>query len=324
MIIVTGGAGFIGSNLVNYLSKQNENVLICDYPKILEKSYFEKPYNQDKIIDPSSLFSFIQNNNVSTVFHLGAISSTTYANNTKIWLNNVIYSNLLWKLCSKEKVRLIYASSAATYGDGSLGFEDNEEFKFLCQLKAMNVYGWSKNQVDLRNMFFKENLNIYPPQWVGLKFFNVYGKNEFHKKNMISVVLKTFFQIKQSQETSLFKSYKKNYADGEQKRDFIYVKDCVKTLIWFLKNKDVSGIFNVGTGISNSFNDLVDYVYKYFKKNSNVTYVDMPKSIKNQYQYETKANLSKLKNVGFNESFFSLEKGINDYIKILEQSDIIS
>ncbi|MBF96975.1 MAG: ADP-glyceromanno-heptose 6-epimerase [Pelagibacterales bacterium] len=324
MIIVTGGAGFIGSNLINALIQKKRKVFLCDYPGLIVKSYFKKFENIEGIIEPVKLFEFIKNNNISIVFHLGAISATTYEDNNKLWVNNVLFSTKLWRLCINKKIRLIYASSAATYGDGSLGFEDNENINFLTKLKALNVYGWTKNQIDMRNVFFKESIGMTPPQWVGLKFFNVYGNNEYHKKNMISVVLKTYIQIKQNKETKLFKSYKKFYKDGEQKRDFIYVKDCINTLLWFLENKKVSGIFNIGTGKSNTFNDLVSSVYGCLNKNSNIKYIDMPKSIKRQYQYETKANLNKLRKVGYNKNFYSLKEGISDYIKILESSDTFS
>ena len=188
----------------------------------------------------------------------------------------------------------------------------------------MNVYGWTKNQVDLRNLYLKTKLNIYPPQWVALKFYNVYGSNEIHKDNMISVVLKTYLQIKNEEETCLFKSHKSNYKNGEQKRDFVYVKDCIDALLWFLENKQISGIFNIGTGQANTFNDLVYNVYKGLKKNINISYIDMPEKLKSQYQYETEANINKLRKVGYKKKFFSLEEGINDYLKILEYNDNLS
>ena len=324
MIIVTGGAGFIGSNLINALTKAGHKILLCDYPNLIIKKYFRKFDHIKGIIEPTKLFKFISNNNISIIFHLGAISATTFQNNNKLWVDNVLFSTKLWNICSNRKIRLIYASSAATYGNGSSGFDDSEDINFLKNLKAMNVYGWTKNQIDLRNIFLKSNCSISPPQWIGLKFFNVYGNNEYHKENMISVVLKTFIQIKKNQETNLFKSYKKTYRDGEQKRDFIYVKDCIKTLLWFLDNKNISGIFNIGTGFSSTFNDLVSNVYKCLNKNINVKYVEMPNSIRKQYQYETEANLNKLRRVGYNKEFYSLKEGISDYIKILKSSDFLS
>ena len=324
MIIVTGGAGFIGSNLINSLFNYKEKLVICDYPELVVKKYFKSFHNLEKIIHPSRLFKFINENNVSVIFHLGAISSTTYENYNKIWVNNVLFSTKLWELCSIKKVRLIYASSAATYGNGELGFYDHEDFNFLNKLQAMNVYGWTKNQVDIRNIFYKTRKKIFPPQWVGIKFFNVYGNNEFHKKNMISVILKSFIQIKKGDQINLFKSYKNQYKDGEQKRDFIYVKDCIRALLWFLENNNISGLFNLGSGNSNTFNELVNNVYKNLKKNVNVKYIEMPDKIKKQYQYETQADLKKLRSVGYKNDFYSLEEGIKDYIKILENSDAFS
>ena len=178
----------------------------------------------------------------------------------------------------------------------------------------MNVYAWTKNEIDKRNVYSDRELNISPPQWVSLKFFNVYGPNETHKENMMSIALKTYQQIKKQETTQLFKSYNKNYKDGEQKRDFVYVKDCVKVLLWFLKQKDKSGIFNVGTGKARTFNDLVSNVYKNMNKNMNIKYIDMPNEIKNQYQYKTKAEIKNLIDAGYNNNFLSLEEGIKDYV----------
>ena len=205
-------------------------------------------------------------------------------------------------------------ASAATYGNGDKGYIDSQNLAYLKSLKPLNIYAWSKNEVDKRNLFAKNILNVSPPQWISLKFFNVYGPNESHKENMISIVLKTFQQIKKNKTTLLFKSYNNKYEDGEQKRDFIYVKDCIKVLMWFLEKENISGIFNVGTGQARTFNDLVYNVYKNLKKNINLKYIDMPKEIKNQYQYHTKADLRKLIRTGYDKSFYSLENGIEDYI----------
>ena len=324
MILITGGAGFIGSNLINSLSSKGHKVYLCDYHSRLIKKYYNNLDIIEDIIEPNKVFEFINISNISIIFHLGAISSTTFQNNNKYWTDNVIFSTKLWNICVKKNIRLIYASSAATYGDGSAGFDDREEINYLNKLKALNIYGWTKNQIDLRNIFMVKNRNLSPPQWVGLKFFNVYGNNENHKKNMISIVLKTYIQIKKGLETNLFKSYKKIYKNGEQKRDFIYIKDCIKVLLWFLENDNINGIFNVGTGNSYTFNNLVNNVYHCLNKNVNVKYIDMPKEIKDQYQYETKANLDKLRKAGYTGKFYSLEEGISDYIEILESSDTIS
>ena len=314
MILVTGGAGFIGSNLVNELLKNKLPTVVCDFNMKIDKNYFENIKNILKFVEPIDLKRFICENKISIIFHLGAISSTTFKDANKIWYNNIFTSKEIWDLCCKKKIRLIYASSAATYGDGDNGYFDNQNLDYLKSLKPLNIYAWSKNEVDKRNLFAKNLLNISPPQWISLKFFNVYGPNENHKENMISIVLKTFQQIKKNETTLLFKSYNDKYEDGEQKRDFIYVKDCVKVLMWFLEKEKVSGIFNVGTGQARTFNDLVYNVYKNMKKNINLRYIDMPKEIKNQYQYYTEADLRKLIKTGYDKTFFTLEEGIEDYI----------
>ena len=314
MILVTGGAGFIGSNLVNELVKKKIPTVICDFNSKIDKNYFEDINKIVQFVEPINLKNFINENEISVIFHLGAISSTTFADANQIWYNNIFTSNEIWDLCCKKKIRLIYASSAATYGSGERGYIDNQSLTYLNSLKPLNIYAWSKNEVDKRNLFAKNILSFCPPQWISLKFFNVYGPNENHKKNMISIVLKTFRQIKKKETTSLFKSYNNQYEDGEQKRDFIYVKDCIKVLMWFLEKDKISGIFNVGTGQARSFNDLVYNVYKSMNKNINLKYIDMPEEIKNQYQYYTKANLIKLIKTGYDKKFFTLEDGIEDYI----------
>ena len=314
MILVTGGAGFIGSNLVNELLKNKLPIAVCDFNTKIDKSYFKDISKIFKFVEPINLRNFIFENKISVIFHLGAISSTTFPDANQIWYNNIFTSKEIWDLCCKNKIRLIYASSAATYGNGDKGYIDNQNLAYLKSLKPLNIYAWSKNEVDKRNLFAKNILNIFPPQWISLKFFNVYGPNESHKENMISIVLKTFQQIKKNETTLLFKSYNNQYKDGEQKRDFIYVKDCIKVLMWFLEKDNISGIFNVGTGQARTFNDLVYNVYKNMKKNINLKYIDMPKEIKNQYQYHTKADLRKLIKTGYDKNFYTLENGIEDYI----------
>ena len=314
MILVTGGAGFIGSNLVNELLKNKLQVAVCDFKTKIDKSYFKDINNILKFVEPIDLRNFILENKISVIFHLGAISSTTFSDANQIWYNNIFTSKEIWDLCCKNKIRLIYASSAATYGNGDKGYIDSQNLAYLKSLKPLNIYAWSKNEVDKRNLFAKNILNVCPPQWISLKFFNVYGPNESHKENMISIVLKTFQQIKKNETTLLFKSYNNQYKDGEQKRDFIYVKDCIKVLMWFLEKDNISGIFNVGTGQARTFNDLVYNVYKNLKKNINLKYIDMPKEIKNQYQYHTKADLRKLIKTGYDKNFYTLENGIEDYI----------
>ncbi len=314
MILVTGGAGFIGSNLVNELLKNKLPLVVCDFNSKINNSYFDDIENIIKFVEPKNLKSFICKNQISVIFHLGAISSTTFPDANQIWYNNIFTSNTIWQLCCIKKIRLIYASSAATYGNGDEGFFDSQNPTYLKSLKPLNIYAWTKNEVDKRNLYSENNLNLSPPQWISLKFFNVYGPNENHKENMISIVLKTFQQIKKNETTLLFKSYNNQYDDGEQKRDFIYVKDCIKVLMWFLKKDKISGIFNVGTGQARTFNDLVKNVYKNMNKNINLKYINMPKDIKHQYQYHTEADLKKLIKTGYNYNFFTLEDGIRDYI----------
>ncbi|MAI02841.1 MAG: ADP-glyceromanno-heptose 6-epimerase [Rickettsiales bacterium] len=314
MIIITGGAGFIGSNLVNELLNYKHKIVICDYKNKINKKYYKKFDNIFDIVEPNNLETFIEKNSIDIIFHLGAISSTIFKDGNLMWANNILFSHNIWKICSKKNIRLIYASSAATYGNGENGFKDNHDNSYLKLLNPLNIYAWTKNEIDKRNMYLKNNLNICPPQWIALKFFNVYGPNEHHKDNMISMVLKTYNQINRKEATSLFKSHNIKYKDGEQKRDFIYVKDCIKVLIWFMKNNRVSGVYNVGTGKARTFNDLVCSVYSTLKKNINIKYIDMPINIRGQYQYLTEASIYNLRKAGYDEKFFSLEEGIRDYI----------
>ena len=320
MILVTGGFGFIGSNLVNALCNIGKQVAICDFSKVLDKKYFYDFTKVKHLISPYKIESFIKSNKIELIYHLGAISSTTFKDGNIVWLNNVYFTSKIWKICVEKNIKIIYASSAATYGDGSQGFVDSNEITKMSKLRPLNLYGWTKLQVDLRVVFLVNTIKPLPIQWVGLKFFNVYGNNEFHKQDMRSVVLKTYCQIKRNEQTTLFKSYNSNYKDGDQKRDFVYIKDCIKVLIWFLENPSKSGIFNVGTGTSRSFIDLITSVYKEMNKNINLKFIDMPEEIRNKYQYETMADMKNLRSIGYNDKFFSLEEGIKDYVKILERN----
>ena len=326
MILVPGGGGFIGSNLVNALIKKNYKTAICDYKYSINKHYFENYKNIYALVEPKEIEEFINKNNIKFIIHLGAISSTTCYDGNKLWLNNIFFSSKIWKICCKKNIRLIYASSAATYGDGKKGFIDKEDLSYLNSLIPLNIYGWTKNEIDKRIIFSDKFLNIKPPQWVSLKFFNVYGPNEFHKNNMKSIVLKIYEQIMRNETSYLFKSHNPNYQDGEQKRDFIYVKDCINILLWFMDNHKKSGIFNVGTGQSRTFNDLIKSVYINMKKNINLKYIDMPNKIKNQYQYETKAEMNKLIDAGYNNKLFTLEEGVKDYLEsyLKKQDNAIS
>ena len=311
MIVITGGAGFIGSNLINELMKKNTyEIVSVDQNNEKNKNYFLN--NNFKKILPVNLKKFLKNNNkkIIAIIHLGAITSTTERNVNLIIKNNLELSIFLWSWCKKNNKRLIYASSAATYGDGSYFFNDREDDEYLSNLLPLNLYGWSKHIFD-RHIYNKKE---QPRQIVGLKFFNVYGPNENHKANMRSIVLKIYQTISKGMVVNLFKSHNKDYKNGEQLRDFIYVKDVVSIIEWFIKNPKSNGLFNVGTGIPRSFNDIAKAVFANSNKREKIEYIDTPKKIRSQYQYFTKANIKKLRDLGYKKDFFSLEDGIKDYI----------
>lgn len=311
MIVITGGAGFIGSNLVNSLDSESE-IFVCDY---LKKSIYLENFNEKKIINPNTLKQFIDLNkkNISTIIHLGAITSTVERNVDVILENNILLSQYLWDFSCDNDKKFIYASSAATYGNGENGFHDDKNHKYFSKLEPLNLYGWSKHIFD-KYVLDSVERNRQPKQWVGLKFFNVYGPNEQHKGEMRSIVCKIYERVIKNKKIDLFKSHKKGYLDGEQLRDFIFVDDVVDIIIWFLKKTKLNGIFNIGTGQPRSFNDIANLVFKYCNKENKINFINMPESIRSQYQYFTKANINKLRKSGYNKEFTSLEKGIKSYI----------
>lgn len=313
MIIVTGGAGFIGSAVVWKLNQIGEKeIIIVDELSSDEKwknlvglnfiDYYHKEDFIEMILNESLPVEF------DTMIHMGACSSTTEKDADYLYENNVRYSQELAKYCLTHRARFIYASSAATYGDGSEGYSDEEKQMF--DLRPLNMYGYSKQLFDL--WLYKTGVL---EEVVGLKFFNVYGPNEYHKGEMRSVVHKSFQQIMAKGEVNLFKSYNPKYKDGEQLRDFIYVKDVVDVISFFIENKDKFGIFNVGTGIARSWNDLVTSVFNAMNKPVKINYIEMPENLREKYQYYTQADMQKLRNAGFNKNFYSLEEGISDYVK---------
>jgi len=312
MILITGGAGFIGSNLINsLLSKNFSEIVSVDSNNFINQSYFlNKKFSR---ILPSELNSFLKKNKdkIKTVVHLGAITSTTERNVKLIIENNLELSIFLWNWCEKNKKRLIYASSAATYGDGSNSFDDNESDDYLSKLVPLNLYGWSKHIFD--RLILKKKKK--PSQLVGLKFFNVYGPNEFHKSEMKSVILKIYEKVSNNLQVKLFKSHNVKFKDGEQLRDFIYVKDVISIIEWFLDNPKINGLYNVGTGKPRSFNDIAKSIFKNTNKATSLKYINTPPKIRKQYQYYTKANIKKLRDSGYKKSFFTLEEGIKDYIR---------
>jgi ADP-L-glycero-D-manno-heptose 6-epimerase len=246
---------------------------------------------------------------VSFVFHLGARTDTTEFDYSVHQHLNVEYSQKIWNYCTIDNIPLVYASSAATYGEGELGYNDDHEI--VEQLHPLNPYGISKNEFD-KWMLHQED---HPPFWAGLKFFNVYGPNEYHKARMASVIFHSFNQIKENGKVKLFRSHKDGYEDGEQLRDFIYVKDIIAVCFWLMQNQPASAIYNLGTGTARSFNDLVKSTFAGLDLQPNIEYIDMPEDIRDKYQYFTEANMDKLKAAGYTNEFYSLEKGVDDYVR---------
>jgi ADP-L-glycero-D-manno-heptose 6-epimerase len=311
-IIVTGGAGFIGANVVKRLNELGEDkIFIVDNLSISEKwknlvdLSFEDYIHKDRFIDELKKDKFKLS--VKAIIHLGARSSTTEKDVDFLMENNYEYTKELAKWSIKNNVRFIYASSAATYGDGSIGFSDNHYL--IPKLRPLNAYGYSKQIFDLWAL--KKG---FLDKIVGLKYFNVFGPRENHKGDMRSMVLKAYEQIKRDGKIRLFKSYNPKYKDGEQLRDFIYIKDAVEMTLFFLEHPKLNGIFNVGTGIPRSWNDLAKAVFSALGTNPKIEYVDMPNEIRDKYQYFTKAEMEKIRKSGYNKPTLSLEEAVKDYI----------
>ncbi len=318
MIVVTGAAGFIGSNLLAGLEERGiYDVVVCDVLGSNDKWRNISKREIRDFIKPENLIEYLEmhKEEVSVVFHMGAISSTTEKDADLIMEMNFALSRALFKWCAKNEVRLIYASSCATYGNGDNGFVDDESTEFLAKLRPLNPYGWSKHLFDRTVARFKENdKEAIPPQCVGLKFTNVYGPNEYHKGEQMSVVCKLYPQVVAGAAAKLFKSHHADYEDGGQLRDFIYVEDCVDVMMWFYDNPDKSGLFNVGTGKARSFKDLALSVFNAVGKEPKINYIDMPEELKGKYQYYTQADMSKLRKVGYEKEFTELEDGIRKYV----------
>lgn len=310
MIIVTGGAGFIGSCVVRMLNDAGiEDIVIVDniastdkWMNMCNKKYLK--YVNKKLF----LAELPAYEGVTAIIHMGACSSTTERDFDYLWNNNFEFTKALWNYCSEKQISFIYASSAATYGNGEQGFNDRMDIDLL---RPLNGYGYSKQIFD---QWVKHQVTIYPKQYVGLKFFNVYGPNEYYKGPMASMVYRGFNQIKDSGEIRLFKSCNQNYEDGGQLRDFVYVKDVCSVIEWLLKHQDVSGLFNVGTGHAQSFRELADATFHALGLESNIKYIDMPEHLRSRYQYYTKAEMDKLGEAGYDKSFMDLEAGVRDYV----------
>lgn len=326
MIIVTGGAGFIGSNLVAALEDRGiTNLVVCDTLGSDDKWRNISKRELRDVVHPDHLMDYLNAhaNEVEAIFHMGAISATTERDADAITKNNFTATRLLWKWCAAHNVRLIYASSAATYGDGDAGFVDNDAPEFLAKLRPLNPYGWSKHLFDRRTArIVRDGSEPTPPQWAGLKFFNVYGPNEYHKGEQMSVVCKLYPQVMAGASARLFKSANPNYGDGGQIRDFIYVDDCVSVMMWLYDNPGINGLFNVGTGKARSFKDLAEAVFAAADKKPKIQYIDMPQELQAKYQYYTQADMTKLRAAGYDKPFTDLEEGVRRYVQdFMSKSD---
>jgi ADP-L-glycero-D-manno-heptose 6-epimerase len=312
VILVTGAAGFIGSCMVGYLNRKGfHNIIIVDE---FDDENKKANYENKKIIarvDRNELFDWLGNHpmHIDFIFHLGARTDTAEFNYELLEKLNVDYSKKIWNYCVEKNIPLVYASSAATYGDGGLGYKDDHELPY--KLNPLNPYGKSKNEFDKWVLEEKKQ----PPFWAGLKFFNVYGPNEYHKERMASVIFHSFDQIKASGKVKLFRSHKPGYKDGEQLRDFVYVKDVVDICYWLMNERPASGLYNLGTGKARTFKDLVTAIFKSLDKETVIEYIDTPLDIRDKYQYFTEADMAKLRNAGYKEDFYSLEEGVETYVK---------
>jgi len=323
---VTGGAGFIGSNIAAKLAEDRTlDVVVCDRLREAElgkwKNIAKHPIGD--FVAPEDMFDWLEKRwrDVEIVIHMAAVSSTTEPDADKIIHSNFTLSRDLFRWCADRQRRLVYASSAATYGAGEHGFDDDNDYEALAALRPLNTYGWSKALFDL--FAVRQALRDYaPPQWVGLKFFNVYGPNEEHKSSMKSVAAQIWPHVQAGQGVQLFKSYRKDVPDGGQKRDFVYVRDAADVSQWLLENPQVNGVFNLGSGTARSFEDMAKAVFGAAGKAPKIDYTPMPPAIRDKYQYFTEAKMERLKAAGYAQPMTPLEEGIGDYVtRYLSQPD---
>ena len=311
MIVVTGAAGFIGSCLISRLNQDNYNFIIAvdDFSNDRKNKNLEGKKIKEKV-ERKLFFDWLANHHeeVEFIFHLGARTDTTEFNKAIFDELNVEYSQNMWKACVQYHIPLVYASSAATYGLGELGYDDNEAT--ISQLKPLNPYGDSKNDFDIWALAQPKK----PFFFAGLKFFNVYGPNEYHKDRMASVIMHAYKQISNTGKMKLFRSHNPNFKDGEQMRDFVYVKDVVEVCMFLMHHRQNSGIFNLGSGKARTFLDLVKNTFKAMHLPEDISFVDTPEDIRDKYQYFTEANMQKLINIGYNVPFHTLEEGVQDYV----------
>jgi ADP-L-glycero-D-manno-heptose 6-epimerase len=323
MFIVTGGAGFIGSNLVAVLEERGlEPITIVDHAENDHKTRNIAKRRAQRV-PPEYLTSHLAEigADVKGVFHLGALTSTTERDVAKLTETNVHLSRYLWRWCAKHDVPFVYASSAATYGDGKTGFKDDDSLAALAHLHPLNPYGQSKHSFDLWVAEQMARSEPAPPRWAGVKFFNVYGPNEFHKGPQASLVPQVFAKASKGEPYPLFRSHNPAYADGGQSRDFIFVEDCCEVLLWLYELAPANGIFNLGTGKARSFLDLASAVYRALGKEPAIVWRDTPEDIRGQYQYFTEARMERLRGLGYNAPFTPLEDGVTKTVNILSQPD---
>jgi ADP-L-glycero-D-manno-heptose 6-epimerase len=311
VIAITGAAGFIGSYLTGYLNQlgYTQLVLIDDFSadskvKNLKNKKILAKVHREQFLE----WSKSHKGYIKYMFHLGARTDTTEMDYEvhKKW--NLDYSKTIWEYCIKENIPLVYASSAATYGEGELGYSDNHDI--VNSLQPLNPYGRSKNEFDIWALEQKK----MPPFWAGVKFFNVYGPNEYHKGRMASVILHAYNQIKKAGSVKLFRSHNPKFEDGEQMRDFVYVKDVVKMCTWLMINQPANGLFNVGSGTARTFKDLVRAIFNSLDIPEDIKYIDTPADIRDKYQYFTEADMNKLRQAGYKDPFYTLEEGVNEYV----------
>ncbi|MFN0042468.1 MAG: ADP-glyceromanno-heptose 6-epimerase [Alphaproteobacteria bacterium] len=318
MFVVTGGAGFIGSNLVAALEERAPGrVVVCDVLGSGDKWRNLAKRELNALVAPQELTAFLDAHaaKVKAIFHLGAISSTTEKNVDLLVANNIDFSLGLWDWCARRNVPFIHASSAATYGAGENGFDDDPSSSALARLRPLNPYGWSKHVVDRRIAHAVESGAPKPPQWATLKFFNVYGPNEYHKEGMKSVVAQVYPRAAEGASARLFKSHNPAYEDGGQLRDFVWVGDCVDVMLWLCDNPTVSGLFNMGTGKARSFADLAGAVHRALNRIPAIEYVETPPHLRAQYQYFTQAPMARLRAAGYAKPFTELEDGVARYVR---------
>lgn len=311
-IVVTGAAGFIGSCMVEYLNQHGyRNLILVDEFSRVDKEPNLEGKKYSALVEREVFFEwlFVHKPEIAFVFHIGAKTDTTEFNYSIHQHLNVEYSKKVWHYCTVHRIPLVYASSAATYGAGENGYEDKHELIHL--LKPLNPYGVSKNEFDKWVL----HQGDHPPFWAGLKFFNVYGPNEYHKGRMASVIFHSFNQIKKEGEVKLFKSHRPDFKDGQQLRDFVYVKDVLRVMYWLLEKRPASAIYNLGTGQARAFEDLVKATFAGLDRPSRIKYIDMPEDIRSTYQYFTEAGMEKLRKAGYKAAFYTLEEGVNDYVR---------